>query len=241
MKMEKEYHKVRTQTIKRVQEPTTSSAEPQDVEYRPDAVVSQPKKVKKGLFERMVVGMIGPDGLPAVGRYVSSEVIGPAVKNMLVDTVINGIQMLVFKDNNQQYNRMANRDSARYGSAYSTKNTRTSDYQSNYKPSKQNYKAGSRINDWSNVPGQAQQLGIGVIVQDWAVADRMDSQKVLNALNDIAYQYGTVSVRDYYDLLGVPAVYTDNAYGWRWDDLQRVRVRTTREGFVLDLPPVDAI
>lgn len=232
---EQNYHKVAPRPVKR--EERTPEAEEVQVEVRQKAIVKNPKKVKKGLFERMVVGLIGPDGLPAVGRYVSSEVVGPAVKNMLVDTVINGIQMLVFKDQ-QPVSRSGN---PRYGNAYSSSSVKKTDYREHYSRSQPRYREDPKRNTWASDPHQAQQLGVGVIIQDWAIPDRQDAQNVLNAMTETAYQYGVVKVRDYYDLIGVQSVYTDNAYGWRWDDLQRVRVRTTREGFVLDLPPVSAI
>lgn len=238
-----EYNKVEPRKVvkKEVIQETIEEL-PGEEKRQKQIVKTAPKKVKKGLFERMVVGLIGPDGLPAVGRYVSHEVLGPAVKNMLVDTVINGIQMLVFKDQNPAGRPTNN---PRYGNAYySSSSAKKTDYNDRYGRSasySRDREVEKKRRPWESDPRQAQQLGVGVIIQDWAIPERQDAQNVLNAMTETAYQYGVVKVRDYYDLIGVQSVYTDNAFGWRWDDLQRVRVRGTRDGFVLDLPPVSAV
>lgn len=229
------YNKV----AKRVAEPKTVEPEEVEIEREVKRVVKKKvKPVKKGLMERMVVALIGPDGLPAVGRYVSSEVVGPAIKNMLVDTVVNGIQMLVFKDSAPQGRKPTN-----YYSNTGTTKTYTSAYKgaSTYQRAQGVARTETKRSTWASEPGQAQQLGVGIVLQDWAVDDRADAENVLNALRDIGYDYGIARVREYYDLMGIPAVYTDNNYGWSFDSLNRVRIRTTRDGFVLDLPPVEAV
>jgi hypothetical protein len=62
-------------------------------------------------------------------------------------------------------------------------------------------------------------------------ADAMD---VLENLVARVERYGSASVADLYDYLGVTGGFTDQAYGWK--NLSGADVRQTRKGFVFDLP-----
>lgn len=229
-----QYNKVKTTrtTVTRSEEPQEARTEEL---ARPNTVVKQrPKKAKKGLMERLVVGLIGPDGLPAAGRYITQQVIGPGLRDMLYDAVVNGAQMMILRGREGQNGPNVVRNS--YSSPRKTTN-----YREAYRHSQPSYREDPARNTWQTDPGQAQQLGAGVILTDWAIGSREDAQRVMTHLNEIAYQYGQAKVRDYYDLIGVQSVYTDNSYGWKWDSLQNIRIRTTRDGWVLDLPPVEVM
>ena len=43
--------------------------------------VTSATKRKKGLAERLVSGLVGPDGLPSVGHYLTHDVVLPAIKD----------------------------------------------------------------------------------------------------------------------------------------------------------------
>lgn len=208
-------------------------------ELRLQKVTSKPvKKVKRGIIERGVVALIGPDGLPKVSKQVFSEVVGPAIKNMAFDALNNGLRMLIFKDDNY-YSRQPDRYGSRttgwdpnrhtnYGSAYRGSRTHTAaSPRKDERPARPTYE-----------PGQAQSLSNGSIVYDYTLESREDATRVLDALRDNCYKYGKVKVANYYELIGIPTVYTDNNFGWLWDDIEHVRIRPARGEFVLELPPV---
>lgn len=224
-----EYNKI----AKRVMRPDSKEEMKREIAEAPSKYKSITKatKSKKPLMERLVVALIGPDGLPAVGRYVAHEVVGPAVKNMLVDTVTNGIQMLVFKDGT----KVQPRTSRNYSS-------------STYREASSSYRKSSRstyVVPESPVPVTStynhQELSRGVLLWDYAIPTREEARNVIEALQDIGYEYGIVKVREYYDLIGHNTVYTDNNFGWTFDMLERLRIRTVREGFVIDLPPIQEV
>ena len=90
-----DYNKVESKSVAPVKEAEVAVEKVAKVQQ----VVSKGvRKQKKGLLERLVVGMIGPDGLPAIGRYLGKEVILPAVKNIIVDSLTSGINMAVYGD-----------------------------------------------------------------------------------------------------------------------------------------------
>jgi hypothetical protein len=200
-------------------------------------VVTKPKVVKKGLMERLVVSMIGPDGLPAVGRYISKELIGPAAKQLFFDSITSAAHMMVFKDGGGPRN-------GGYSSGYQQQYRGKTDYGSRYRSGGASYSQPTVRNEGypeEDSRDSTQRLGPGVILVDWAVGDRGSAQRVLNELTDLAQQYGNVRVSDYYGLMGIPTKFTDNNYGWLFSDMDRTRIRSVRGEFVLDLPPIKVI
>ena len=200
------------------------------------AVVGKPKQVKKGLMERLVVSMIGPDGLPAVGRYISKELIGPAAKQLFFDSITSAAHMMVFKDGGGPRN-------GGYSSGYQQQYRGKTDYGSRYRSGGASYSQPSVRNEGfpEDDRDSAQRLGPGVILVDWSVGDRGSAQRVLDELLDLSQQYGNVRVSDYYGLMGIPTKFTDNNYGWLYGDIERTRIRSSRGEFILDLPPIKVI
>lgn len=66
-----------------------------------------------------------------------------------------------------------------------------------------------------------------------------EAKKVLNNMKDIIYEYGKVTISDYYDLVGKTACYTDHKYGWT--NLDKVTVRYCKHGYYIDLPPAKPV
>ena len=73
---------------------------------------------------------------------------------------------------------------------------------------------------------------------DVVVPTRGDAERLLSTLEDIADQYGIVSVADMYDLAGINTVYTEFHYGWDRQMLALARIERTREGYILKMPRV---
>ena len=57
---------------------------------------------------------------------------------------------------------------------------------------------------------------------------------VLNQMDDSIAEYQVVSVADFYDLVGLPAPYTGNNYGWT--DLSSAKIVGVRDGYIIRLP-----
>jgi len=62
---------------------------------------------------------------------------------------------------------------------------------------------------------------------------------VVERLIDILDKYEVVSLADLYDLLGLPTSPIDNK--WGWTVLKQVEIRQTREGYLIELPPLEEI
>ncbi|MEG0239471.1 MAG: hypothetical protein RR643_04905 [Anaerorhabdus sp.] len=180
-------------------------------------------KKKKGLVERLVVGLIGPDGIPAVSSYIGKEIIVPAIKNIVVDGITSGINMMMFGGDASP--RRGGNQPTNYGTTNYNRNNQT-----NYARSYQS-KAGQNNQVVNHRSTSTRNSEI-----DYTINDRRDAQNVLNALTESIMDYGEVSVADYLDLIGEEPNYTDNTYGWT--DLRTARVIQARggRGFIVDLP-----
>ena len=66
------------------------------------------------------------------------------------------------------------------------------------------------------------------------VDDNAEAMDVLENLVARVDRYGSASVADFYDYLGVTGGFTDQAYGWK--NLSAAQVRQTRKGYTFDLP-----
>lgn len=186
-----------------------------------EAIVSATKR-KKGLMERLVGGLAGPDGVKSIGAYVGQDIIVPAFKNIIADSVTSAINMMMFGDGG------ARSGGYRPHSGYSTPKTPRTNYTNRYQPTQ--HQPGPKIAK----PSQGRMNA----VEDYTIEDRRQAMDVLNKLQYDADIYGTVSVADYYDLIGAETTWTHNTYGWYLEHLVNVKVRPVRGGYILSLPPV---
>lgn len=120
-----------------------------------------------------------------VKSYVVMDVVVPALKKLIADVVVNGIDMILYGGNG----RVSGRSTAErysYNSIYSNRNERRPDRNS--------------INRYS--------------VDDITLESRAEAEEVLRRMDEIMETYQMVRVADLYDLVGVSCHYTDNDYGW---------------------------
>lgn len=65
--------------------------------------------------------------------------------------------------------------------------------------------------------------------------NRGEAEEVLSRMDELVSVYGTVSVADLYDLVGITGSnYTDNKYGWT--DIRSAKVVRVRDGYTIELP-----
>lgn len=185
----------------------------------------QPKKVKKNLGSRLIHGILGPEGLPGIGSYVSEEIIVPAIKNIIVDAVTSGINMVMYGESKSQGPRQYGR-------------TPYNSYGSSPRPTV-NYT--SRYTNQQPEPSAVRPRNLRQGVEEYIIESREDAAHVLTTLTEQADMYGSVSIADYYDLIGIPSEYTDNNYGWVMETIVHTNVRPVRGGYVIKFPPVEVI
>lgn len=208
----KEYNKIKNEP-KKIE---TKEKGGDTVDIKETKIVAQAKPIRKNMFSRLGNAIFGPDGLKGVGRYVGQEIVAPAVKGIIVDSVVASINTLIYGNDTPTTRRSIPRA---YGNNYTNYSRRYS--------SAPTQRIGNQYNRTIMAANR---------VQEYALADRQQASDVLTALEEIADKYSVVTVADYYDSIGVPTEYTDNNYGWELRDLSTVRIHQTGDGCVLSLP-----
>ena len=196
---------------------------------RPKQVVDTPlKERKQGLMERLVKGVLGPEGLPGIGAYLNEEIIVPSIKHIIVESITSGINMAVFGDKgtprspgNQYHNaqRRVYRPETQYHSQ-----TRTSRFTSERpEPTRRDV-----ITD------------IRYPVREYEYGSKEVANDVLLQLREYADRYQYASVADYYDTTGTEVIHTDYNYGWDFEDLvKNTNIVRMRNGmYIIDFPTV---
>lgn len=225
----RDYSKIEAKDNMKVKEDSGVNL-PAEREKMAPVLEKKPEKRKKGLMERLVVGFLGPDGLPGIGAYLNEEIILPSIKNIIVEAVTSGINMAIFGDHGRPASRPLNQNRTVYRpeTDYATRPSRTSRYTSAQPaPSKRG-------------PEMIRSVRYGV--DEYPIESRMDANNVLTMLHEYADRYDYVSVADYYDLLGVSSAHTDHNFGWSFEEILKAVVTPLRGGgYIINLPPVSEI
>lgn len=177
-------------------------------EKKVEAVITGTAKTKKkGEMKKFADIFIAEDATN-VKSYVLMEVIVPAVKKAISDIITTGIDMILYGESGR---------SKRNSSAPKVS------YRNYYDQSSDRVRLGSVNNRRS------------IDYDDIVFDTRGDAEAVLDAMQDIIGQYGTVSIADLYELARVPNDnFTLNRYGWaNLNGAQPVRIR---DGYILKLP-----
>jgi hypothetical protein len=172
--------------------------------------------VKKKPFGQRIKDTFVAADFSSVARYVVTEVLIPAARNMIVDASTKGIERMMY---GERHGRP--RYSAGSRSVYQSSPLRT-DYRhpATRPPSQLGHRA---------------RLGRN----DFILETREEASEVLEKMNDILEMYEMVSIGDLHELLGLPTSHVDQK--WGWTTLTNVSIRQIREGFLLELPPEEPI
>lgn len=173
--------------------------------------VAKAKKQKKGLIERLVVGLIDAGDGQSVGQHLTQDIILPAVKNIIVDAITSGANMIFFGDQGGARKGVGSGGGYNYGKSYKPK----SQYTRNREPERNQTRKNGRL-------------------LEFIFEDRTGAMDTLRALNEHIDEYDFVTVADYYDLIDEEPTYADNSYGWT--DLSAAGIYPTRGGFYIKFP-----
>lgn len=189
-------------------------------------ITAKPKKVKKSLMNRLISGIMGPDGLPGIGEYVNEEIIKPAVKNLIYDAITSAASRAMFGRTGGP---------TRHNSGYNNYGSRSVNYNNRYNNASSNQPAPKQQQEDRRV--RSTRYG----VDEFLIEDRYDAAHILTTLTESADKYNVVSVADYYDLIGAPSQYTDNNYGWTFDSISTASIIPVRGGYIIKFPAVEVI
>jgi hypothetical protein len=173
------------------------------------------KSLRKQFSDTFVAG-----DLKSAMRYVMLDVLLPSAKDMVVESVTQGMEKLIFGE------------SRRRGSTPPMSGPT-------------GYVSYNRYSMASRMSGGAQRAMSRSArarhnFDEIVLEDRVEAEEVIDRLLDLVSQYESATVADLYELVGLSAAHTDHK--WGWFDLQGAGVSRIRGGYLLDLPepqPID--
>ena len=155
-----------------------------------------------------------------VGEHVVNNVIVPSLQKLLSDGVKSAIDWLIYGSKGAQ--PRSGVSTVSYSRYYQAQQGLPSYGQPSY------------------LNPQPQRSNI-YAVNDVTFNDRGEAEEVLLRMKEAIERYGSVSVADFYDLIGQRCSFTDNNYGWL--DLKTCDVIRDGSGFYIRFPrvqPLDA-
>lgn len=168
-------------------------------------------KKKKTLGQKISETFVEED-VTNVGQYILFDVIIPKAKDILSDIITGAVDMLLYGEISPNRRKsQSNRQPVNYV---------------NY------YGGNSRLNTQTRTRNS-------ISVDSFLFESRQDAEEILSQMNDIVDRYGSVSVADFYQMIGQIGEYTDNKFGW--ENLSTARIRRVNGGFVIELPRVICI
>lgn len=165
---------------------------------------------RRPLHKKLAGTFLGGGGKESVD-YVVFGVLIPAAKDAFADAVSQGIERLIFGESRAKSRapRQTGLGRVDYGgisrpAAPTTQRTMS--------------RRGRALHDFEEI----------------VLTSRIEAEEVVDRMNDLAERYGSVSVADLYELVGLKGTHADVKYGWT--DLRDAGVARVRNGFLLDLP-----
>ena len=215
-----EYNSVKATKVAQVykEEEVTQEVIPSAPKVQP---VTTAKVKKRGLIERLVKGMFGPERVKSITEYVGREVIAPAFRDIVRNSLHTTVDMMLYRDGHTPRSSSWSNGSSRKPN-YNTNTNRT-----NYNSAYQNAQRKSTIN-----------APVEYDFDIYYISDMNAAYEILKLMREELARDGQVPLSYYYYLISKPTTYVDQTVGWV--DLSSARVVTTRAGSYIDLPyPVD--
>lgn len=189
-------------------------------------VTDEKVTMKKKSLARKITENFAGDEVGNVGEYILFDVILPSAKSMISDAVSQGIERMLFGDSTRRRSSSfggRTGGNTAYNRMHSSSNTfNAGASQPAAKPANISDRARSR-HDFSEIGFET----------------RLAAEQVIDAMLDQVQRYGTCTVSDLYDAVGIGSDFADNK--WGWTDLRGSRVRGVRGGFILELPETEEL
>ena len=192
-----------------------AEAAQQLAEKKVEKVISGAVKTRKKSGVTKIANELISEDASRVKSHLLLEVLVPAVKKLIKDIVVDGIEMVLYGESGRSSGRR--QGNAGYVSYNSYSDRRGSDRY-----------------------GSETRTRTGYGYEDLSFEDKRDAENVLARMDEMMATYGVASVADLYDLAGVSHSYTDNKYGWT--NIRSAEIIRVRDGWVIRMPkalPID--
>lgn len=175
-------------------------------------VKTQVVRREKSLTQKFLSTFTSED-VHSVSSNVIRYVVIPAVQNLFYDVIVEAASRTFFGE--------ARSNRGRSSSWRTPQATNYSRYYSNPSDTRRSVPSrdvGHRTDNF----------------RDYIIPDKAEAEMVLDHMVDLTQEYGSATVGDLYDLLGVTSDYPNN--NWGWQRLSDARTSRVQGGYVLVLP-----
>lgn len=225
MSKETDYNSIKATNVAKVQSKEEAVEKSTQQNVRP--TVTSVTHKKKGLIERLVNVTVGPDGFSRIGGYITHQVVGPMLRDMLASSAKTAIDMTFYKDGRSS--------GASYGGNY-TQQPRTPAYtnsQTNYTSA---YSQQKKARPVAPNYGPTEST---ISVENCLFASRKEAEDVLVYLRRQIEIFGQVPIAEYYETVGLQNDFVAQTHGWI--DLSTAYVLPTNSGFSIIFPPTESL
>ena len=186
------------------------------------------RKVKQSFWNRVLSEFIADD-IHSIGDYILRDVIVPAAKTAISDTITNGIDRLLFGETRNHGYTGSNtiRHITPYSSLYSNV---SSNKIVKYNESQQTRGIGRY---------SYQDILIPFTPEETHNETKAKAIEILTRMKIYLDRYNVVSVGDLYDAVGEIPDKIDQ--DWGWYNLDGAYIQNSREGFIIRMPKVESI
>lgn len=154
-------------------------------------------------------------------RFVAGDVLLPAFRNLLVDSITKGTERVVYGES--------------YRSRQYTPDMRSRIQYNNPLARPADPRTVPRLPDQAPRSYRASRREIDNIL----LRSREDADLVIERMIDIVDKYEVVSLAELNELLGLPTSHIDQK--WGWTSVNNFSIRQVRDGYLLELPPPEEI
>jgi hypothetical protein len=174
------------------------------------------KKPLRKRFQESIVG--GTPGMAV--SYVVMDVLLPAAKDMIVESVYSGVEKLIFGDS-RRHRGVTRPESGNFGYVNYSR------FSGPMSPM-----SGGRLS--SSQRAMSRQARARHDFDEILLDSRTEAEEVIDQLFEVINRYGAATVADLYDLVGLASNHQDHK--WGWTDIRGAGVSRDRNGYLLDLP-----
>lgn len=167
---------------------------------------------KKSLGSRFKELVIGGD-TKSVGQYILMDVVLPAVRDMVADSVSQGVERMIFGEARSTSRRTGARPSGTNG--YVSYNRFATGNRPQAAPMSRRARA---THDFDEI----------------IVPTRVEAERVVDDMAEAIDKYSSATVADLYEMVGEPTNFTDQK--WGWTDFRGAGITRVSNGYLLDLP-----
>ena len=172
-----------------------------------------PVRRKKSLGKQFKETFVAGDVKSTV-RYGVFDVLIPAAKDTVVEVLSQGIEKLIYGDSRRRPGSTPPQSGPTGIISYNR------------------YRMQSRQTAPQRV--MSRQARSRHDFDEVVLTSRTEAEEVIDRLFEVVSRYGTATVADLYELVGITGTHTDNK--WGWTDLRGAGVSRVRGGYLLDLP-----